>query len=173
MPLAAFGPEPSVTEAGQAAFMVMLLLPDVIRCLEARADIQPTGLPIRGVGTGRRAWDPFQWQAITRQVSQMMNSAETSTPRRGFLNMLLGTGTVATLGAILYPIFRFMVPPKVVESSTATVTAAKVAEIKPNQGKIFKFGSKPGLLVQTLDGEYRAFSAICTHLDCTVQYKQD
>jgi cytochrome b6-f complex iron-sulfur subunit len=80
---------------------------------------------------------------------------------------------VATLSAILYPVFRFMIPPKVVESSASSVVAAKVAEIKPNQGKIFKFGSKPGLLVQTPDGEYRAFSAICTHLDCTVQYRQE
>ena len=38
---------------------------------------------------------------------------------------------------------------------------------------IFKFGSKPGLLVRTPDGELAAFSAVCTHLDCTVQYKTD
>ena len=103
----------------------------------------------------------------------MTNSSETPTPRRGFLNMLLGTGTVATLGAILYPVFRFMVPPKVIESSASTVVAAKVVEIKPNQGKIFKFGSKPGILVQTPSGDYRAFSAICTHLDCNVTWMPD
>jgi Rieske Fe-S protein len=103
----------------------------------------------------------------------MMNDSTASSGRRGFLNYLLGTGTVATLGAILYPIIRFMVPPKVVESSASSVVAAKIVEIKPNQGKIFKFGSKPGLLVQTPEGEYRAFSATCTHLDCTVQYRQE
>ncbi len=103
----------------------------------------------------------------------MMNDSTTSPGRRGFLNYLLGTGTVATLGAILYPIIRFMVPPKVVESSASSVVASKVAEMKPNQGRIFKFGSKPGLLVQTPEGEYRAFSAICTHLDCTVQYRSE
>ena len=102
-----------------------------------------------------------------------MNTSTTSSGRRGFLNYLLGTGTIATLGAILYPIIRFMVPPKVVESSASSVVAAKVAEMKPNQGRIFKFGSKPALLLQTPEGEYRAFSAICTHLDCTVQYRQD
>jgi len=93
--------------------------------------------------------------------------------RRQVLNALLGSGTVATLGAILYPIFRFMVPPKVVESASSSVVAAKVAELKPNQGRIFRFGSKPGLLIQTPSGEYRAFTAICTHLDCTVQYRED
>jgi Rieske Fe-S protein len=103
----------------------------------------------------------------------MVNDPTTSTGRRGVLNYLLGTGALATLGAILYPVIRFMVPPKVVESSASSVVAAKVAEMKPNTGRIFKFGSKPGLLVQSPSGEYRAFSATCTHLDCTVQYRQD
>ncbi len=89
------------------------------------------------------------------------------------MNYLLGTGAVATLGAILYPIIRFMVPPKVVESATNSVVASKVAEVKPNSGRIFKFGTKPGILVETPEGDYRAFSAVCTHLDCTVQYRQD
>jgi len=93
--------------------------------------------------------------------------------RRNFLNYLLGTGALATLASIVYPIIRFMIPPRVVESSASTVVAAKVSEIKPNEGKIFKFGSKPGILVQTPSGEYHAFSAICTHLDCTVQYRPD
>ena len=104
-----------------------------------------------------------------------MTPAQThaSTSRRNLLNYLLGTGAAATLSAMLYPILRFMVPPKVVESSASNVVAAKVAEMKPNSGKIFKFGSKPGILVQTSSGEYRAFSAICTHLDCTVQFREE
>jgi len=102
-----------------------------------------------------------------------MHLQENPKPRRKVLNYLLGTGTVATLGAIFYPIFRFMVPPEVVESAASTVVAARVTEIKPNEGKIFKFGSRPGILIQTPEGEYRAFNAICTHLDCTVQYKSD
>ena len=61
--------------------------------------------------------------------------------RRGFLNYLLGAGALASLGAIFYPVIRFMIPPKVVESSASSVVACKVSEIKPNTGKIFKFGS--------------------------------
>jgi cytochrome b6-f complex iron-sulfur subunit len=99
--------------------------------------------------------------------------SDVSTSRRNVLNYLLGTSTVATLAAILYPVIRFMVPPRIVESSASSVVAAKVNEIKPNEGKIFKFGSKPGILIQTAAGDYRAFSAICTHLDCTVQYRPD
>ena len=93
--------------------------------------------------------------------------------RRGILNYLLGAGALASLGAIFYPVIRFMIPPKVVESSASSVVACKVSEIKPNEGRIFKFGSKPGLLIELTSGEYRAFSAVCTHLDCTVQYRPD
>jgi Rieske Fe-S protein len=45
--------------------------------------------------------------------------------------------------------------------------------LKPNSGKIFRFGSRPGLLILNSDGAYRALSATCTHLGCTVQYRPD
>jgi Rieske Fe-S protein len=49
----------------------------------------------------------------------------------------------------------------------------KIAEIGKDSGMIVRFGSKPVILIRTADGEFRAFSATCTHLDCTVQYKKD
>ena len=93
--------------------------------------------------------------------------------RRRFLDYLLGTSTVATLGAIVYPIIRFMSPPQVIESTESSVVAAKLNEVPLNSGKIFKFGSKPGILVRTDSGELKAFSAVCTHLDCIVQYQPE
>ncbi len=95
------------------------------------------------------------------------------TTRRRFLDYLLGTSAAATLGAIFYPIIRFMAPPQVVEAMQSSVVAAKLSELPPNSGKIFKFGSKPGLLIRTASGELKAFSAVCTHLDCIVQYRSD
>lgn len=93
--------------------------------------------------------------------------------RRSFLDYLLGTSSFATLAAILYPIIRFMAPPQIVEAMQSSVVAAKISELPPNSGKIFKFGSKPGLIVHTASGELKAFSAVCTHLDCIVQYRSD
>lgn len=93
--------------------------------------------------------------------------------RRQFLNYLLGTSFGATLVAILYPAFKFLVPPEVVEATQNTVVAAKVNELAANSGKIFKFGNKPGLLIRTASGEMKAFSAVCTHLDCIVQYEPE
>lgn len=93
--------------------------------------------------------------------------------RRRFIDYLLGTSAFATLAAIVYPIIRFMAPPQVVEAMESSVVAAKLSELPPNSGKIFKFGSKPGLIVRTASGEFKAFSAVCTHLDCIVQYRSD
>ena len=105
----------------------------------------------------------------------MMDSNQDAAPparlsRRRFLDYLLGTSALATLTAIFYPIFRFMVPPEVVEAQQNSVVAGKLGELPMNSGKIFKFGSKPGLLVRTQSGDVKAFSASCTHLDCIVQY---
>jgi len=68
---------------------------------------------------------------------------------------------------------EFLIPPAIVEAQQNTVAAAGARELKNNSGKIFKFGSRPAILVRTSSGEYRAFSATCTHLDCTVQYRDD
>jgi Rieske Fe-S protein len=77
------------------------------------------------------------------------------------------------LAAIFYPIIRFMSPPQIVEAMQNSVVAAKLNELPPNSGKIFKFGNKPGILVRTATGELKAFSAVCTHLDCIVQYRAE
>jgi Rieske Fe-S protein len=94
--------------------------------------------------------------------------------RRRFVNWFLGTGVGAFLLAVLYPVTRYLVPPKAGESAAGTVTLAlKPDDVKPNTGQIFKFGSRPGILVRTAAGELRALSAVCTHLNCTVQYRPD
>ena len=93
--------------------------------------------------------------------------------RRGWINLLLGSGVVASIISFVYPAIRYIIPPPVAESASRFVVAGKVGELKNNSGKIFKFGSEPALLVRLVDGSYRAFSAVCTHLNCTVQYRSD
>ena len=95
--------------------------------------------------------------------------------RRGFIKWFLGTTAGAFLLSVLYPLSRYLVPPEVGESTAGTVTLADVMpdSVKPNTGQIFKFGSRPGILIRTPAGELRAFSAVCTHLNCTVQYRSD
>jgi Rieske Fe-S protein len=93
--------------------------------------------------------------------------------RRQALRLFLGTGVVASLASFLYPILRYIIPPKTTEQTADNVLAGRVGDLKPNTGKIFRFGSRPALLTLTSDGKYHAISAVCTHLNCTVQYRSD
>ncbi len=102
-----------------------------------------------------------------------MNPGGTAEGRRSFLNWFLGTSVGAMAASMLYPVARYLSPPEVPEAPTVQVVAGREGELKPNEGKVFRFGSQPGLLVRAQEGEYRAFSGTCTHLNCTVQYRGD
>ena len=94
--------------------------------------------------------------------------------RRGFINWILGTSLGGLILAVLYPVSRYLVPPAAGESTAATVTLSmKPEDIPANSGQIFKFGNQPGILLRTPSGELRAFTAVCTHLACIVQYRED
>lgn len=94
--------------------------------------------------------------------------------RKRFIDWVLGTGIGGLLAAVAYPVARYIVPPRVAESAVNSVVLTFTpSEIPNNSGRIFRFGSKPGILIRTASGELRAFSARCTHLDCTVQYRDD
>ena len=102
--------------------------------------------------------------------------SDTSPPvtRKCFVRWLLGTSVGGLVAAVLYPVTRYIIPPKVGESAASSVTLPfPPTEIAKNTGRIFKFGNKPGILVRTPTGDLRAFTAICTHLQCTVQYRTD
>ena len=93
--------------------------------------------------------------------------------KRDFLKFLLSGSLVALAGSILYPLFAYLKPPRQGEVEVTSVKAGKVGEMEKDSGKIVKFGTKPVILVRTANDELRAFSATCTHLDCTVQYKKE
>ena len=93
--------------------------------------------------------------------------------RRDFLKLALGGGFIAWIAAVAYPVFAYLKPPKQAEVEVTSVKVGKVAEIGKDSGMIVRFGSKPVILIRTAAGEFHAFSATCTHLDCTVQYKKD
>jgi len=109
----------------------------------------------------------------SQNIANAGDPASPAIPRRRFVEVLLGSGFLATAVAFLYPVLRYLVPPKALDLGSDAVVAGRVNELKPNSGKIFRFGNRPGLLIRTSGGEYRAMSATCTHLSCTVQYRDD
>ena len=93
--------------------------------------------------------------------------------KRSFLKFVLSGGLLALAGSVLYPIFAYLKPPKSGEVEVSSVKAGSLNEIEKDSGRIVKFGTKPVILLRTSTDELKAFSATCTHLDCTVQYKKE
>jgi len=93
--------------------------------------------------------------------------------RRQFVDIFLGASLTGTIISLLYPVVRYILPRKQVESGVKRISAARAGELAPNSYKIFKFGTRPGILINTKDGEFVAFSAVCTHLACNVLYESD
>jgi len=110
---------------------------------------------------------------MEKSVTNESTNARTMPKRRHFLEIFLGTSVAASLSSFLYPILRYVIPPQTSESAADTAQAGRVGDLKPNTGKIFGFGSRPVLLILSGDGKYHALSAVCTHLNCTVQYRSD
>jgi Rieske Fe-S protein len=97
------------------------------------------------------------------------------TSRRRFLNWFLGTSSGALLASIFYPVLRFISPPEVPEASTNQVEAGATNdhELLENGYKIIRFGVEPVILIRAAEGDFRAFSGTCTHLDCIVEFQKD
>jgi Rieske Fe-S protein len=91
--------------------------------------------------------------------------------RREFLNWALGTAGALLGACILYPVLRYLRPPPESIEIGGPFRAAKKDELRADSFKIFPIGTRPGILIRLVDGEYRAFTAVCTHLGCTVQYR--
>jgi Rieske Fe-S protein len=93
--------------------------------------------------------------------------------RRKLLNVVLTGGLLGWLASVFYPVIAYLKPPKIAEANVAEVNAGDEAQFTNNSSKIIKFGRKPVILIRTESGNFRAFNAVCTHLDCIVQYRQD
>lgn len=93
--------------------------------------------------------------------------------RRSVLNWLLRLWGGGVLGSVFYPVARYLSPPDIPEAATLSVSAGSARTLLPNSGRVVPFGSRPAIIIRTPTGQLRAFSATCTHLDCTVQYRPD
>ena len=92
--------------------------------------------------------------------------------RRNILTVIvLGLGALL-LSSVIYPVVRFISPPKKSIKKVNSAVVATSAEIPPNTGKVVAFNGEK-VLILNKDGEYHAMSAICTHLGCIVQWKPD
>jgi cytochrome b6-f complex iron-sulfur subunit len=115
-----------------------------------------------------------------------ITTVESSGPTRrmALLNMLK-TAIAVTLGAIFYPVIRFLRPRQATVSGALEVVAPfRLNQLATSGAAPFDFAGKPCLVVLSAEGaqrlasgqapgpgDVRAFNAVCTHVDCTVRYR--
>jgi cytochrome b6-f complex iron-sulfur subunit len=102
------------------------------------------------------------------------NGGGTPTRRRSFLTWFLGGSVTALLASILYPIARFLGTPRVPEAATSQVQVGPTndPELVEKGFKIVPFGNQPVIVIKLSETDIRAFSAVCTHLACIVEYQK-
>jgi cytochrome b6-f complex iron-sulfur subunit len=112
---------------------------------------------------------------LNDQPGEVEESSE-GMSRRAF--MALGTALVGGVYgvAIGYPVYRYLSTPARRAASTAAVTQVNLPgaqELGTGTAMMFKFGTKPALLIHHKDGSWVALDAVCTHLGCTVQFEPE
>jgi cytochrome b6-f complex iron-sulfur subunit len=93
--------------------------------------------------------------------------------RRTFL-AAAGAAGLAYTAALAYPIYRYLASPAemAMEATAVTEVTLKDAQKLPAGSVLmYKFGTKPAMLIHHEDGRWISMTAVCTHLGCTVQYE--
>lgn len=98
------------------------------------------------------------------------------TPRRKWLLRALVGAVSITVFAIAYPILAFLRPRRTGGTMGVEIVAPyRVDQLVPDADgqwpPPFDFGGQPCLLVKTPDGTVKAFNGVCTHLQCTVEFR--
>jgi cytochrome b6-f complex iron-sulfur subunit len=109
--------------------------------------------------------------AVGEQVAE-----EQAVSRRSFVKVAVGGMCVAYAAAIGYPVYRYLESPVEKEEILAAikdVTLPGAEKLPKGSVMMFKFGPYPAMLIHHANDEWVAFSAVCTHLGCTVQYHTD
>jgi Rieske Fe-S protein len=118
-----------------------------------------------------------------------MSDVPVSAGRRSWLLAVLSGWIAITLGIIAFPVVLFLWPRKVTRSGELDKVVDQLDQLRAKLLKgewpaPFDFAGQPCLLVITPDGaerlrqgknlestDLRAFNAICTHTDCTVEFR--
>ncbi len=103
-----------------------------------------------------------------------VNDSHVSVSRRAAVGSVVGVFSVGYVGAVSYPIYRYLNTPVERAASAAQVTEVSppdAAKVKLGASQTFMFGSRPAVLIHHEDGQWSAFDAVCTHLGCTVKYE--
>ena len=94
--------------------------------------------------------------------------------RRGFVRVALAGIGACYAAAIGYPVYRYLTSPAETAAALSAVTEVSLKDAdKLAAGSVlmFRFGSRPSMLIHHADNTWVALDAVCSHLGCTVQYQ--
>ena len=102
-----------------------------------------------------------------------MNDRPTIVSRRNYIGASITAGIGALIAWLSYPILRYITPPESQIDAPREIDAGRVDDPRflKDGFKIVQYGSQPVLVIKVSDTDFRAFSATCTHLGCTVGFR--
>ena len=122
--------------------------------------------------------DAHKWKKGVGRMSNMNDNnidGVDSPERRNFMAALIGGASAAYAAGLGYVIFRYLTT-GIEADPSALLKKIKVegaGDLSANSSMMFKFGSKPAVLIKDDQGQLHAYSAVCKHLGCTVSYQPE
>ena len=99
-----------------------------------------------------------------------VTTADDSTTRRHFIDVLLGASALGWLASIIYPVIRYLKPlPQTGLGGPTHLTRVESSKLEQKQFVIVPVSGERVIVIQTQD-QVCALSAKCTHEGCTVTY---
>ncbi len=102
-----------------------------------------------------------------------MTDHEAKVERRGFLKILNSLFAALGLTAIAGPAIAYFWPSKLEEMPSEPVSAGSEGSIPEGESKTVRFGRYPALVINTPERGIVAYSAVCTHFACLVDWNSE
>jgi Rieske Fe-S protein len=102
-----------------------------------------------------------------------MSTEDPNLTRRGFLQLVNKLLAVTGVAVVLGPIIAYFWPNKLEEVPAEPVVVGDPDSIPVGQSKTIRFGRYPALVINTAERGLVAYSAVCTHFACIVNWNEE
>ena len=93
--------------------------------------------------------------------------------RRDFLRHALGLWATLCALPVVATVLQFITPRSLVTGAKETLRVGSTADVERGGLKIVRFDKEPVVLIHDSNGQFKAFSARCTHLGCVIQFQTE